>query len=78
MVSDALDQIDLNGTLIDIAPIGVGARTIGLAHSALQEPRPAEAAAATVTATHSLFVDHEVKAGAVIVVSTPVAPVASS
>jgi regulator of RNase E activity RraA len=78
VVSDALDQLGINGALVDIAPIGVGARMIGLAQTVLQEPRPAEVPAKTITATHSLFVDHEVRAGAVIVVSTPIAPVASS
>lgn len=78
VVSDALDQLGVNGALVDIAPIGVGMRMIGLAQTVFQEPRPEGVAMTTITATHSLFVDHEVRAGAVVVVSTPVAPVASS
>ncbi len=78
VVSDALDQLGFNGALVDIASIGVGTRMIGLAQTVLQEPRPQEVGMKTITATHSLFVDHEVRPGAVIVVSTPIAPVASS
>jgi regulator of RNase E activity RraA len=79
VLSDALDQLGVDGAMVGIAALGGGAvRIVGPAQTVLQEARPADLAMSVSTAKHQLFVDHEVRPGAVIVVSTPDTPGASS
>lgn len=79
VLCDALDQLGVDGAMIGIAALGgSGVRIVGPAQTVLQEARPPDLAQSVSTARHQLFVDHDVRPGAVIVVSTPAQPQASS
>lgn len=79
VLSDALDQLGVDGAMAGITALGgSGVRIVGPAQTVLQEARPAGLATSVATARHQLFVDHEVRPGAVIVVSMPAEPEASS
>ena len=79
VLCDALDLLGFNGAMTGISALGgSGVRVVGPAQTVLQQPRPADLANSVTTARHQVFVDHDVRPGAVIVISTPPTPEASS
>jgi regulator of RNase E activity RraA len=78
-ITDALDQIGHAGAMVDIAPLApTGTRFAGPARTVLQGPRRVGADVGTSYTRHSAFVDHDVRPGEVVVVSTPPAVPTSS